>query len=152
MNWALFLQLFVTTIVAFCGAYLAHLLSARRDRANARRDRRIEFLIDAYRKLEFISNRASLDDAAPIEKAIADIQLFGSAKQVQAAQAFVSEFAATRSASLDILLEELRKDLRAELQLEHIPGKLLFLRWTLPPKSDGKKPVPRSGVSSQGKF
>lgn len=139
MNWALFSQLAVTAVVAFAGAYLAHLFSTRRDRANAHRDRRIEYLIDAYRKLEFISNRPSLEDAAPIEKAVADIQLFGSAKQVQLAQSFVSEFAATKSASLDTLLEELRKDLRAELQLDPVPGKLLFLRWSLPPKSDGKK-------------
>lgn len=139
MTWSLFLQLLVTAIVAFGSAYLAHRLSASRDRLNARRERRIEFLIDAYRKLEFIGNRSSIEDAGPIEKAIADIQLFGSAKQVQSAQTFALEFAATRSAYLNRLLEELRKDLRKELQLEEVPAQLVFLRWTPGAKSNEKK-------------
>lgn len=128
MTWPLFLQLLIAALVGFASAYLAHRLSARRDHLNARRNRRIEFLIDAYRKLEFVANRPSLDDPAPIEKAIADIQLFGTPKQVESALAFAHEFAATRSASLDKLLEDLRGDLRKELQLEPVQGKLTFLR------------------------
>jgi len=131
MNWPLFFQLIVTAIVAFAGAYLAHYFTSRRDRSNAKRDQRIAYLIDAYRKLEFVSNRNDLADTKPIEAAVADIQLFGSAKQVKLAQDFVIEFAATKSVSLDPILEDLRQDLRAELQLEKVQGKLLFLRWSL---------------------
>jgi hypothetical protein len=73
MNWPLFWQLLVTAIVSFSGAWLAHAFAASRDIKNKRRDQRITFLIEAYRRLEFISNRPSLDDAQPIESAIADI-------------------------------------------------------------------------------
>jgi len=81
-----------------------------------------------------------LTDAQPIESAVADIQLFGSVKQVRLAQAFIAEFAATRTASLDPLLEELRKDLRAELQLESVSGKLVFLRYQ--PHAEGRRAAP----------
>lgn len=117
------------------GAWLAHTFAASRDRKNKRREQRIAFLIEAYRRLEFISNRPSLTDAKPIESAVADIQLFGSPSQIQLVRTFVREFASTRSASLDPILEALRKDLRAELQLESDPEeKLLFLRYT--PKTE----------------
>lgn len=135
MNWPLFLQLLATAAVAFMGAWLAHTFAASRDRKNKRRDQRITFLIEAYRRLEFVANRPSLTDPKPIESALADIQLFGSLSQIQLARAFVREFANTRSASLDAILEALRKDLRAELQLENDPEiKLLFLRYT--PKAE----------------
>jgi hypothetical protein len=135
MNWPFFWQLLATAVVAFMGAWLAHTFAASRDRKNKRREQRIAFLIEAYRRLEFISNRPSLTDAKPIESAVADIQLFGSPSQIQLVRTFVREFASTRSASLDPILEALRKDLRAELQLESDPEeKLLFLRYT--PKTE----------------
>jgi hypothetical protein len=120
--------------VAFSGAWLAHAFAASRDRKNKRRDQRIAFLIDAYRRLEFISNRPTLDDAQAIESPIADIQLFGSPSQVAMVQSFVAEFAVKKAASLDTILAELRKDLRAELQLDRVPDKLVFLRF--PPQSE----------------
>jgi hypothetical protein len=129
MNWPLFWQLLATAVVAFVGAWLAHTFAANRDLKNKRRDQRISYLIEAYRRLEFVSNRPSLTDLQPMESAVADIQLFGSPSQIRLAQAFVTEFATTKSTSLDAILTELRKDLRSELQLESVPDKLLFLRY-----------------------
>jgi hypothetical protein len=137
MDWSQFLQLLITVVVAFLGAWMGHAFEASRDRKNKRRDQRITYLIEAYRQLEFVSNRPSLDDAKPIESAIADIQLFGSPSQVRLTQAFVVEFAANKSASLDTILEELRNDLRTELQLGKVPSKLLYLR--LSPKSKDRR-------------
>ena len=130
MNWPLFVQLSVTACVAFVGAFLAHALSSRRDRTNKKRDQRISFLIEAYRRLEFVSNRPEIEDSKPVESAMADIQLFGSPNLVRLSQEFIREFAKHRTASLDPLLEALRADLREELELEPSPGKLLFLRWS----------------------
>ena len=129
MNWSLFWQLLVTAVVAFSGAWLAHAFTASRDRKNKRRDQRISFLIDAYRRLESVSNRPELANLQPIESAVADIQLFGSPNQVRLAQALATEFATNKSTSLDAILTELRRDLRAELQLESVADKLLFLRY-----------------------
>jgi hypothetical protein len=126
MNWPLFWQLLVTAVVAFSGAWLAHILAGSRDRKNKRRDQRIAFLIEAYRRLEFVANRQSINDCKPIESAIADIQLFGSPSQVRLAQEFVIEFAANQSAPLDTILSELRKDLRAEISLRQFRKNCYF--------------------------
>lgn len=136
MNWPLFIQLVVTAIVAFLSAFFAHKLSSRRDRTNRKRDQRISYLIDAYRRLEFVSNRPEIQDIKPVESAIADIQLFGSLKQVILTKEFATEFVKNRTASLNPLLEELRRDLRKELELDAIPGKLIFMRWNTNANSD----------------
>ena len=87
MNWSLLAPLLVTTVVAIFGWLVAHRLSAARDRANKRRDLRVQYLIDAYRKLENAGNRNTntSDYAAALELAVADIQLFGSPDQVKLA-------------------------------------------------------------------
>jgi hypothetical protein len=72
-----------------------------------------------------------------MERTIADIQLFGSASQVEMAQSFAMEFSKSGTASLDSLLSELRQSLRAELNLEAIPPKLLYLRLGQPPRIPG---------------
>jgi hypothetical protein len=55
-----------------------------------------------------------------MESAFADIQLFGSKKQVQLVEDFASEFSKANSALLDPLLNSLRQDLRKELGYEQI--------------------------------
>lgn len=127
MNWQLLGPLLVTTAIAICGWFIVHRLNSRRDRANKQREQRISFLIDAYRRLESCAHREN-SDARSIESAVADIQLFGSPRQVELVQAFVAEFAAQRSASMDEVLRELRRDLRTELEIATVPDKILHLR------------------------
>jgi hypothetical protein len=89
-------------IVVILGWYVAHYLTRKRDQANKRRDPRIQYLIEAYRNLEFASNRPLTADLAPyLEKAVADIQLFGTPEQVYLAQDFAVGFAKKGSHSLD---------------------------------------------------
>jgi hypothetical protein len=73
-----------------------------------------------------------------MESAIADVQLFGSSLQVAAAQKFALEMAERGHAQLDDLLLSLRNDLRAELQLEALTGKLAYLR-VVSDSKDGRK-------------
>lgn len=138
MNSPLIGQIIVA-IVAFSGAWLAHSLATSRDRKNKRREQRIGYLIGAYRTLESISNRSPasgveryMSDMERLESAIADIQLFGSRRQIDLGKAMVTAFVTNGTVSLDDLLEELRKDLRGELQLEGVSGRLVFLRVTPP--------------------
>src|SRR5271166_5965550 len=63
-----------------------------------------------------------------MESAIADVQLFGSAVQVNAAHRFASEMAGQRGSSLDELLSSPRNELKEGAQLEPIQGKLIHLR------------------------
>lgn len=121
--------LLVTTVVAVVGWYAAHRLSAAPDRANKRRELRVQYLIEAYRRLENGSNRPIPKEAASdFENAIADIQLFGTPGQVALAQEFAVGFARTGTYSLDPLLDGLRDSLRTELDLEPVSAGIKYLR------------------------
>ena len=129
VNWPLLLPLLVTATVAVAGWWTAHWLSTQRDRANKRRDIRVNYLIEAYRRLERASNRENSHLwAADLESAIADVQLFGGTRQVELAESFAREIASSNAALLDELLKELRDNLRAELALPMVGRKLLYLR------------------------
>jgi hypothetical protein len=90
---------------------------------------RVKYLIDAYRQLESAGNRVDPSNKWPeLESAIADIQLFGTPKQVEMAKRFATEFAENQSASLDDLLFNLRDTLRVELRLEPVESQIKYLR------------------------
>lgn len=113
---------FISAIVAVVVWYLSARDLRKLDRENKKREIRLQFLIDAYRKIESSSNRAPLEFesmyACNIESAISDIQLFGSRKQVEFAQQVSDTLAKTGYVKYDDLLNELRRDLREELSLE----------------------------------
>jgi len=135
-----YIPLAVALIGAIVGGLVVHLLTSRRDRLNKRRDKRIDYLIQAYRRFESCAHRQWSEDnkvaaaevaavMSELESAVADIQLFGSSLQVKLAQDFSRQFAGQRGASFDKLLDDLRSDLRAELDLEAVPQGILHLRW-----------------------
>jgi hypothetical protein len=109
------------------GWYIAYRTTVRRDQLAKKRDLRIQYLIDAYRRLESAANRTNAQ-TQELESAVADIQLFGSAEQITLVRKFAEEFAAERSAGLEDLLESLRADLRKELDLGISPAKIVHLR------------------------
>jgi hypothetical protein len=89
-------------------------------------------LIDAYRTLDDASNRGpsdgNRDREIALEKAVSDIQLFGSEAQVRLADEFARDFATKRGADTTKLLEELRRRLRKELRLKSIGERRVWLR------------------------
>jgi hypothetical protein len=124
---AAFIGAVASTSVWFMSA--RHLKKQERDAT--KREIRLQYLIDAYRRIERSSNRHYHHDsqyARDYESAIADIQLFGNAKQIELAQYVAKQFASQGSASCDNLLEELRKDLRAELDLEQVTDMRVIVR------------------------
>ena len=131
MTIDLLIPLLVTATVAIVGWYAAHRLAAGRDRINKRRELQVQYLIEAYRRLEFVSNRRITRGTAPdFEKAIADIQLFRTPRQVALAREFANNFAQKGTHTLDPLLNDLRNSLREELNLEPVPSGITFLRMT----------------------
>jgi hypothetical protein len=64
-----------------------------------------------------------------MESAVADIQLFGTPRQVELVQELLTTFADRGDVSMDSLLQDLRRDLRSELNLDPVPEKTLHLRW-----------------------
>jgi len=115
--------------VIVLGWKVAHRQELERDIVAKRRELHIQYLIEAYRRLEYVSNRPIAPQLAPdFERAIADIQLFGSSKQVCLVQEFARGFAEDGTASLDLLLRELRQSLRREIQLDTVTPELVYLR------------------------
>ncbi len=126
--------------VVAVGWRVAHRQDMTRDQLAKRRELRLQFLIDAYRRLEFVSNRPlSPGTSEEFERAIADIQLFGSPSQVALARQFALEFARDGTAPLDPLLSTLRQDLRQELLLEKVPERITYLRLTFDHDNSGGK-------------
>ena len=129
MNWQLLIPLLVTTVVAIIGWFIAHRLAAARDRESKRRDKRIQYLVEAFRRLATVGNRPNLSECAEeLESAIADIQLFGTPEQINKVQALTKELGEKNKASLNDLVKDLRQDLRKELRLLEVEGKMWWLR------------------------
>jgi len=131
MNTNLLIPLLITSGVTIFGWFIIHVLISNRDRINKQRDLKINYLIEAWRKLESASNRENKitsEQESDIESAIADIQLFGSKKQIVLARKFVEEFVKNKTAELNELLHELRQDLRKEINLEETTEKISHIR------------------------
>jgi hypothetical protein len=128
--------LLVPTAVAVISWFIGSWLTAKRDRANKRRDLRVQYLIEAYRRLATATERKETDASyfADLDSALVDVQLFGSGEQIAAAKKFAKELAEHRAAQLGELLASLRSDLREELKLERVEGSLLVLRPTFDEK------------------
>ena len=122
----------ITVGVALFGWLVVHRFSAWRDRINHKRKMQTDFLVNAFQNLANSANRPFTPGAEHFKKmeiALADIQLFGSKKQVGLVENFASEFSLKNSASLDPLLNSLRKDLRKELGYEQINSNVKWVRF-----------------------
>jgi hypothetical protein len=118
----------LAAFVAVTGWGVAHRLSITKDRNAKQRDMRIQFLLEAYRRLESAANRpeAGKEEQDKFESALADIQLLGTKPQIEELMRFLAGWNAT-GASINPLLELLRAHLREELNLEKdVPGIKIF--------------------------
>jgi hypothetical protein len=130
VNWQLLIPLLVTTAVAIIGWFSAHALTVQRDRANKRREIRVNALISAYQRLfqccELQDQSKLYSCAEHLEGAIADIQLFENCEQVEAVEAFIDTMIKCKIADIHPLLMLLRRDLRKEIRLPVISR---YLSW-----------------------
>jgi hypothetical protein len=111
-------QVIATAIVAGVAIVGWWVVNVQQRRA-VRRNMRIEYLLNAYRQLERVTNREpTREHGRAIEEAVADVYLLGTPKQVKLAADFASTFAQAGGADLNNLLTDLRKSLRHELLLE----------------------------------
>lgn len=140
----------IGSVVVAAGWVVAHRQQAERDRVLKQRDLRLQYLIDAYRALEGVANWPDVGPhlAPTFERAIADIQLFGTAEQIHNAQRIARDFAENRQCSYDDLLRLLRRDLRRELGAEEVSDQLQFLRMVFPSERASELP-PRYAVPRQ---
>ena len=126
MNNDLIIQCIITVI----GWIVVYNFAIRQNTQIKKKEVTIEYLIQAWGKLEKASNRNDNRYNTEIETAIADIQLFGTKRQIELAQQFAEEIARNKESSTLELLVLLREDLRKELKLERVPRKFKFLRFS----------------------
>ncbi len=126
MNNDLIIQCIITVI----GWIVVYIFAIRQNIQIKKKEVTIEYLIHAWGKLEKASNRKDNRYNTEIETAIADIQLFGTKRQIELAQQFAEEIARNKESSTLELLVLLREDLRKELKLERVPRKFKFLRFS----------------------
>lgn len=126
MNNDLIIQCIITVI----GWIVVYIFAIRQNTQIKKKEVTIEYLIQAWGKLEKASNRNDNRYNTEIETAIADIQLFGTKRQIELAQKFAEEIARNKESSTLELLVLLREDLRKELKLERVPRKFKFLRFS----------------------
>ena len=127
MNWTVFF----TALITIIGWLIYHFLASRRDQANKRREKRIEYMIEIWRKLERAADRGKDKSLLPnMEEAIADIQLLGNKKQVELAIQTAEKLAKEGTVTVKDILKQLRDDLRKELKLEKINEEIKSLRMT----------------------
>lgn len=132
-KWSWLVGLLLSAVVVVFGWPIVHWFNARRDRQNRAREKINDFLIEAYRSLEQGCARdGSINGTKfeePFEKALADVQLFGSTKQVALARTIVSEIERGSHSDPRPLLEDLRVQLRRDLGLAPLRSEIIHFRF-----------------------
>lgn len=118
------ISLFTATVLALLAVALNSYLHDRQ----LRKTKRVDFLIQAYREIEAGSNWPNVPNKTAFERALADVFLMGSPKQITLAEELMDALGSGSSADTTELLQQLRHDLRMELGLERVSKKFRFLR------------------------
>ena len=121
----------IAALVVVIGWYVAHRFNMARDRANKRHDMIVQYLLEAYRRLEKAANREDKTEkqAVAFESAVADIQLLGSPDQITETVKYLKAHASVGGGTIDNVLSLLRDDLRKELRLSRVNHPLMIFRF-----------------------
>ena len=112
------LKFIVPVITAILGLIGGHFFLNKRESEKRRKEMRIKYLVDVFRKLERGSSPVANDySPGDFESAISGIQLFGNGKQVRLAHKFCEAVSKGDGSLLQDLLEDIRSELRSELAL-----------------------------------
>ncbi len=125
------LKTLITVIIAVLGWIIAHYFSSKRDRSIKRLEIKTTHLIKVYMILaNDITERAETAERnAKLELLIAELQLFGSDRQIALTKELVENIHHGGKFNFDELLKDIRNDLREELELEPIDGRIKWLRF-----------------------
>lgn len=130
-----------TIALAVVGWIVGHHINSLRDVRLKKRETTTQYLIDTYRTLTHEINQRELTDDRrnKLENLIADIQLFGSAEQINLVKNITDEIVCGRDEfNLDLLLNSLRNDLRKQLKLAKVDGNVRWLRFNISRDSSRK--------------
>jgi hypothetical protein len=114
-NWSIF----ISSVLVIISWVITYITTYRHNLKSKQKEIITNYLIEAYRNIEDGCGRNLTDEQKrKMEKAIADIQLFGSPEQITAAKKFVAQMNNKSHDDPRILLITLRNDLRKELGLK----------------------------------
>ena len=123
INWTIV----IPSVLVILGWFIANWLAARRELQSKKREVRVGYMIEAYRKIASAANRGpSTSDIqkTDIGSAVEDIQLLGNVEQL----AELNKMIHFGKADFTSILEALRRELREELDLDPISDPLKFYR------------------------
>jgi len=127
-NWSLL----ITSVITIIGWVFGSYLNSKRDRENKLRDIKLTYLIDAYRKMAYSSQRTTNYEhfKFDMESAISDIQLFGSKEQIELLNKAIVDLNKHKiGLDADLILNNLRDELRKEINLELINSNVQWVRF-----------------------
>jgi hypothetical protein len=109
----------ICVLISVLGRVLGHSLGARKELANRNRQYRLERLADAWRSIQLAASDTTAGARHVLERALVDVQLFGTPGQVTVATRAVLalDTPSDRAPMLLELLEALRGDVRREMRL-----------------------------------
>ena len=121
----------ISVIIAAIGWMIVHYFNSKRDRTLKRREIITKHLIDAYKFLadEIVHRESTFERDKKLELVIAELQLFGSHRQIELAKELTDAITKGGTFYVDELLNELRNDLRHELGLPPVTGNVRWLRF-----------------------
>jgi hypothetical protein len=133
---------------AIFGVIVTHRFASRRDRDQKRREFALKYLIEAWQNIEE-GSREDVDirrKSQLLEKAIVDIQLFGSPNQIQMAKRWTDEMVSKSTSPTTPLLQDFQHEIRRELGLKRSPVSLFFFRLTPLAQTPTQPPTSRAGI------
>ena len=111
-------SLVVAVVLLGLRVFVMQRVQQKRQRENRQETERLRSLVAAYRSLAGSFSPAADADRAQLEEALADIVLFGSLRQVELAAQCATALVQAKPVGYQVLVEELRSDLRTQLGLE----------------------------------
>ncbi len=126
-----YLKIIVAITVAVIGWIIAHYFTSKRDKKNKQNELVIDQLIEAYKVLtnEINNRELTYERKLKLEEIVANLQLLGSKKQIELVKQMTESIVSNDEFDLDKLVNSLRSDLRARLDLEPIHGNVKWLRY-----------------------
>jgi len=140
--WDLSWNSLLPVLIAVVGYAIVHILSAKRDSRNKKREIRAKFLTESYQKLARIVSSPEKWDFNDLQQVLIDIQLMGSNSQIDKAEKVAQRFhVAYRNSEdslvdLEPLLLDIRDDLRKELSMKEADNSLVWLKVDTGQKND----------------
>jgi len=130
LNWSII----ISSLVAIIGWGIGYYITNDQIQKAKQKEVITGYLVEAYRKIEDVCARDSLtnEQKRNVEKAVADIQLFGTSNQIKLTKEFTEEMNKNSFSDPRKLLIILRNDLRIELGIE--PASIDFndiIHWRL---------------------